>query len=428
MITFITGMPGDGKSLFAVSLLVKDLVERECFVVTNIKMRAGRLHEYVSKLREKAGRKEPWDLDKRFKQISDGEAFEFFRYRSGDLKLSSSPDVLARNNETERLTKREHDEQMLEVFKPMKEGPEFKVPVHYYIDEVHEIFPSREWANGGRGVLYYTSKHRHLHDEIFLITQQIPQVEKQLRDLSSETAVCRNHARRSVGAFKAKPIIKVKLFYGLPGPTSKPFSDAELSLDPAEVASCYQTAGALGVHDAPEAVKNKGWLPWWVLYVAGGLGAIGLSVLVFGMPFLSSLIGSKVGEASAGIADKAGAAAPPRQTLAQGSVAERPLGGSTPPQQVPTLAKEVFVRHVVATRNPDRITVQLSDGRAFDESSGQRIEILRTGVKVGAKFYRTGPVGPGREEKPPAAVPEPMGPSGTIEADPAPGDAPKRKA
>lgn len=427
MITAITGMPGDGKSRVAAGLICKDLIAKEVFVVSSVKMRLPRLHEYVTQEREKRGAKEPWDLDKRFLQITDSQAFEFFRYRSGGLVLDSSPDVKDRdeNNAFDtgkgRMPKKIHDEKMLELFAKMRECEEYRIPVHYYIDEVHEIFPSREWATGGRGVLYYTSKHRHLHDEIFLITQQIGQVEKQLRDLISETMVCRNHIRRNVSIFKAKPIIKVRMYYGLPSPTSKPFGTEEIELDAEGVASCYKTAGALGVHDAPETITNKGRFPWWMMYVIGGVCMTGLFLFMSASPFIPAFFHKT--ETAQQPAKAATLTVPVQQQTAASVVIP-------PPQQVPTLAKEVhsevFVRHVIAAHGPDRITVTLSDGRVYDENSRVSLELFRNGVKIGEKFYRLANVGPGHEEKNIREnQPAPQGASGRLDYDAAPGEPPK---
>jgi hypothetical protein len=332
----------------------------------------------------------------------------------------------------ERLSKMDHDAKMLEMFKVMRTDEAFRLPVHYYIDEVHEIFPSREWTKGGRGVLYYTSKHRHLHDEIFLITQQIDQVEKQLRNLVSETAVCRNHARRNVGSFKAKPIIRVSMYFGIPAPTSKPFDVRTLDIDIKGIASCYKTTGALGVHTAPEKTKNKGWLPWWMMYIGGALAVLAVSLFIFGLPFLPGWMGRFASRHP--ITPGAPKSAPADTQRSGASVAERPQEHLANPKQVPSQAKpeqssaavvpvpkEVFVSNVVSARDPDRITVMLTDGRVFDENSGVRLELLRNAVKVGDRLFRFVSVGKGHfDDAPskPAAVP--AGASGRLEADAAP--------
>ena len=63
--------------------------------------------------------------------------------------------------------------------------------------EAHDDYGAWEWVSIRRGIHYYTTKHRHLYDEIVLITQHVDQLEKQMCSLVSETAMLRNNKRRS---------------------------------------------------------------------------------------------------------------------------------------------------------------------------------------------------------------------------------------
>lgn len=57
-------------------------------------------------------------------------------------------------------------------------------------------------------------------------------------------------------------------------------------LDIAGAASCYRTTGALGVHQKPEEIRNKGVLPYWTMWAGAGLL---LALIVAGFIVLPTL-------------------------------------------------------------------------------------------------------------------------------------------
>lgn len=275
MIEFITGMPGDGKSLLGTKLMIDDVVEGRVFVVTNVPIKLPELRAYV--VAKRGSDREVVDLDSSVKVLKKDEVFEFYRFRSGGLVLPESPDrrpgLGGRNNSSDRMDRDQFIAKMDAAFELVLQRVEYQRPVHYYIDEAHNFFSSRDWATNGRSTLYYASQHRHLHDNVWLMTQVMENVEKQLRSLVSETHRTRNFLRRSVGPFKMRPRFVVKSYYGVPSGREQPFRVQSFALDAKGVAACYETTGALGVHREAERVRNKGFLPWWSLPV-GGLGIV----------------------------------------------------------------------------------------------------------------------------------------------------------
>jgi len=269
VIQFITGKPGDGKSLFSTALILRDLIETEAYVVTNIPLKLPEVNAHVTAKRSPDA--PAFNIDERLRVISDAETYEFYRVRSGGLRLPESPDMAAKNDATARISRPEFIAIMKAAFMSIAASVEYQRPCHYYIDEAHNFFNSREWATAGRGLLYYASQHRHLHDEIIFITQVIENVEKQLRSLASETHTLRNNLRRRVGVFRLRPRFVVKSFYGVPSDRAEPFSVEHFYLDPSGVAACYKTVGALGIYSTPEKKVNRAALPWWSLYAFGAL-------------------------------------------------------------------------------------------------------------------------------------------------------------
>jgi len=161
MIRFITGKPGDGKSLFATRQLIQDLIQTDAFVVTNIPLRLPELRPYVAPRAERMRlRSEPdyvFDLDSRVKLLADDDVYEFYRFRSGGLTLAPSPDFVSRDNPSARLERPDFTKVMKAEFMRVNERVEYQRPVHYYIDEAHNFFSAREWATTSRSLLYYAS-------------------------------------------------------------------------------------------------------------------------------------------------------------------------------------------------------------------------------------------------------------------------------
>ncbi|MFA5264423.1 MAG: zonular occludens toxin domain-containing protein [Opitutaceae bacterium] len=387
MITCITGKPGDGKTLFAVRELLETLVNSEKFVVTNIPLRLGSVREYVSKRRPDA-----FDLDGRLKVIPDEEVYEFFRHRSGDLVLPWSPDKDAGENASKRIARPEFIERMKTIFGAIKGDPAHQKPCAYFIDEAHNFFSAREWATNGRGLLYYASQHRHLHDEIFLITQVMENVEKQLRGLVSETHSVRNQLRRRIGPVKMRPVFRVKSFYGVPsGMSSKPFAESTFELDLKGVAGCYNTVGALGIHSKPEEKQNKGLLPWWTLPIGGAVAVVGIVAAFIALPTLGAVAAKKaiadVGPVIVSETKKSGQEAqamaspqPVAQIAAKApqSAANQPLAKRTDNPVFET--QGIVARGYVMAKG--RVNVILSDGTVLTENESELQGVGRNWIMV----------------------------------------------
>jgi len=362
MISFITGKPGDGKSLYATRQILEDLIKTEVFVVTNIPLVLGRVQEYVSAKRPADA--PPFLIDERVKVLPDAEIYEFYRHRSGGLVLNWSPDKEAGDDGTKRLARPEFVAKMKTEFTRIKASPDYQRPVHFYIDEAHNFFSSREWATNGRGLLYYASQHRHLWDNIFLITQVMENVEKQLRSLVSETHQVRNQLRRRIGPVRMRPVFKVNSYYGVPAGNIKPFDVRTFELDPARVAACYQTVGALGVHSTPENQKNKAPLPWWLLPVGGVLGVLVIGGLIVALPYLGGKAGTAVvGGALGGAAKAGGPVSIPGVSIPAGAGATRSAGGPASAGSVVRLADSPALPHPTGSAWAGRmLIVQMSDG------------------------------------------------------------------
>lgn len=314
MITFVTGKPGDGKSMYGMKLICDTLLNSNRIVATNIAVKLPELRAYlISKgWKPKPGR----DIRDRVIILDHEDVFEFYRFRSGGYVLPPSPDwVRARENEDadgnklKKLSRFQLLRIMTEQMREMKKHPRALTPVEYHIDEAHDYFSAREWTDTGRGILWYASKHRHLHDEIILYTQVMANVEGQLRGLASFTVRARNQIRMRWGPFRKAPIFRLYHYYGGPEDTEKavPFDQSVMQLDVQGLCRTYNSAGALSVHSKPEEVRNKAPLPYWALPLAGGIAVLIVVVVMALMPLMvGKYAGARIKASTEASAQKVG--------------------------------------------------------------------------------------------------------------------------
>lgn len=412
MIIFISGMPGDGKSLFATAQILRDLVDGYAYVVTNVPLIPSAVCAYVSEVRARRNDPRPFEFDESVRVLADEEVFEFYRRRSGGLVLEPSPDFIAQDDGRQRLEKKYFNERMKAQFLTIKDTPGAGLPVHYYIDEAHDFFSAREWSKTGRGILFYASKHRHLHDNIWFITQVMDNVEKQLRSLASETHRVRNHLRRSVGPFRLRPVFKVQKFYGVPaaGGNAQSYATEEMHLDPSKVAGCYRTVGALGVQSKPEQIKNRAPLPWWSVWVAAGIGIALLMGAFLGLPYLGSAFAKNTIQGTQQLVTKQTGISPTGSD-ARAASASRSDVTAVNREAVPP---PVWVTGLVV--RGDQVNVILSDGRTLTERGGDLARVERNYVETtkGERYYMARPASASQTVR--DIQPAQMGPQGVINA------------
>jgi hypothetical protein len=422
MITFISGKPGDGKSLYATKLILEDLVEDRAYVVTNVPLDPRAVHAYVTAERERRKIETPFAFDDSVRVLDDADVYEFYRRRSGGLVLAPSPDFTAQGDGTKRLERPEFVAKMKEEFGRIRADVAYQRPCHFYVDEAHNFFSAREWANTGRGLLYYASQHRHLHDNVWFITQVVDNVEKQLRGLASELHRVRNNLRRSLGPIKLRPVFKVHKFYGVPseGALVQPYDVSEMTLDPAKVAGCYRTVGALGVQTKPEKIRNSGVFPWWVVFIVGGVVVLGIVAFFVALPALGMNAAKKMVSSGAGGsaakflgAEKIAGAAPGGAEDTPRAASFAPVSVGRAPSSQERSGKPFPVGYVV---RGSRALVLMSDGMRITERDVSLQEIDRGAVKLSGVWIPLRP----RETANSAARPAPEKPAIAQSAAPLP--------
>lgn len=344
-IHFISGKPGGGKSFYGLKLIVEELADGHREIFTNVPINPGALAEYL------AARYPERDLrvGERLRILSDDEVSEFWTYRPGAVRIP-------------RLTA----PQWAAGGRPDYSGvSSADRGVMYVIDEVHNYFGARQWAETGRDVLFYLSQHRKLSDTVICITQAVNNVDKQFRSVTQDFTYLRNLSKESYGKFRLPGVFVRKTFSSPPSDTSTPMESGTFRLDITGLAACYDSAQGVGIHGrgADKSEKRRG-LPWF--YFVGGF--VGIVVLAF--LFLPRLIAAEFTSPMRHQlvqASKSSPAAAPVVGSVQGRVVH-PVGvvplsvQSVPAGSAPTGTNVWVTAYVVW---PGAILIGLSDGRVY---------------------------------------------------------------
>ena len=221
MIKIITGVPGEGKSLYATHLLVEELIDSNRHVVTNLPLNLEKLNlEFLKR----------YDVD----CISD------------------------------RITIVD-DSQLTEIF--TLEGLYPTEGRFFVLDEAQIPFNSRNWAKTGEGVLFYLSQHRKLGDDVICITQSAGNLDKQFRSVAQSFVRCRNHSTKRAGVFRGRKRFNANYF-------ETELMKGEVSYSNPYVidwrADLYDTASGTGIKgtNADKNKKLKGISIWWGVLLA----------------------------------------------------------------------------------------------------------------------------------------------------------------
>jgi hypothetical protein len=276
-ISFITGKPGGGKGLMAMSQIEDELVHGKRSIITNLAIRvepwvngAGQpmlgLRAYLLKKHGK-----DFGVKHRVFVLPDEECSSFFLWRAVGV-----------NGET-------HLEKAEAVTLPLKDGGvkivEFKTelglrsgPVMYVIDEAWKFWRARNWQQTGEGLEFYNAQHRKFGDDVLIVTQHTKQVDPAIHRVAQDFWVVKNHSKMSIGAFRQPDVFSVSIYDQAPtGAMIEPMTRKVFRLDKKGLAQTYDTAAGIGLSAGMTADLNarKKGLPWWVLLLA----VIGLALL-----------------------------------------------------------------------------------------------------------------------------------------------------
>jgi len=264
----ISGKPGGGKSYLATRWILRDLLETENPIVTNIPLDFDGIAAYC----EKHG-KPGFDVGSRITVLPDESVREFWRYRGNGVILPGLTDS--------------------EIASGVRPDPQsFGGPVCYYLDEIHKFLNSREWKNTGPLLLWYISQHRHFGDEVVWITQHVGNVDKQWKSVTQDYTYVQNFAKEKFRGFTKGNKFRVETYLE-PYTGSQTLQESEeVKPDWEGVGSCYKTSIAGG--DADKGKRVKG-LPVWVLFAGIGVAAVLLALFfMYGPDFIGRKMAGEV--------------------------------------------------------------------------------------------------------------------------------------
>jgi len=285
-IHFITGKPGGGKGLVAMEEIVKELVNGERPIITNLPVQ---IEPWIRCIRRGGKTKRKPEIGLRNYLIQT---------HGSDFNVKERVFLLDDETQTKEFYLwRKNGHGLACAQWTHKQGQDGKVKldafdtelaskggVFYVIDECWKFFNARDWQNTGPGVLFYSAQHRKLGDTLLLVTQHSKQVESQMRMVAQDFWVVRNHSKLKLGPFRQPSMFMVSTFESLPtgGNTQEPMSRRVFRLDKEGLGACYDTAAGVGLQGGAGAdigEKAKG-LPFWMiglLIIAVGLGLVGLA-------------------------------------------------------------------------------------------------------------------------------------------------------
>ncbi|MFA7345703.1 MAG: zonular occludens toxin domain-containing protein [Terrimicrobiaceae bacterium] len=255
----ISGRPGGGKSFYAVKLLLRLLFDDDRPIVTNLPLRLDNILKYCfSKGRDDI------EVYSRILILDDDQVPDFWRYRG-----VNRPVLPACANDRWKLGERP-------AFEQVKGG------VVYFLDEVHDFLNSRNWQTTGNACLYYISKHRHLGDDVFWITQSIKNVDNQFRSVTQDYTYCRNYGKEMYkGWSKGKYFTATTYLEPITSSAVRPDpQESEKFKMESDIGACYYTSKQRLSADV--GVVTKGHSVKWLFVGIGVLTLLACLVLWFG--------------------------------------------------------------------------------------------------------------------------------------------------
>lgn len=247
----IYGKKGGGKSYYALlHYILPELVHGDRVIVTNLALKLPELSAFLAKRYPRKN----IDVTLRIRLLNREETRQYWLHRQLGVDLKECT-----------------DEEYARGLNPDYTSA-WKGGVMYVIDELHIDFDARAWAKIGRGLTYYNSQERKLHDDQVYITQFLELVDKRVKGFSQEFILCRNwRYERFLTIFSKGGGMEARHYAYPPGNsrTDLPNEVHRYRID-AELANCYDTTAGVGFKGPGRAEeKPKGFrLPMWSMFVA----------------------------------------------------------------------------------------------------------------------------------------------------------------
>jgi len=236
--TMITAGIGGGKSLLATIWICTELEKSERFICSSVALKEPEIAEYCHKYIDR-----PIDLKKRLRVLNHDQAREWWLYLPGhDFKDIS-----------EVASRQGHDYGCL-----------------YVLDEVHLLYPARQWQKTGDKVETYMSQLRKLNDDLVTITQHREKVDKNFRRNVTRHVVVTNLGKKNLFLGVGLPDrFRWNEYSQEPVRGDKPDASGWYSLRGRPYGNLYDTMAGVGFAGgiAPEQKPKRAHWWRWIAFV-----------------------------------------------------------------------------------------------------------------------------------------------------------------
>lgn len=284
MIKAVVGLPGGGKSYYAMMLLEKELISSDRTICTNIDpLHYDKIAEYLHEKHDSS-----FGIHSRIRTLEPSQIPKFWLYRGSYVWTQS---------EDENLPKKNGKAAVKTNFSDYDSGRDSGC--FYLLDEVHVYFNARLWAQTGKDALDYFSQHRKFRDDIVWISQRPKQVESQLRDLSEAFVYLKNQKAKSARfcglTIKQGSSMKAVTYDG--EKKNGPEGDSQIAMaktafkvDPKLYGSWYDTGSGAGVKGgaADKTLEGAKGLPMWIVFVLLLAIPAGIAAVAYGVNYTAA--------------------------------------------------------------------------------------------------------------------------------------------
>ena len=272
MIYQVVGKPRAEKVFWSVAtngstLFYQQLTKTNRYVIHNMKLYVDEWQELLD------SRGFNIHVRDRFLQLTDEQMKDFWLHREFGLVLEKCEDYDNSKADTNV------------DYTPLFTDPRFRVggklnnedgsetPLRgtaYVFDEIHNVYPSRQWHNTPRHFNFYGSQHGKLNDHNIYTTQALKNADPVVYRNAQSFTYCRNHRLEKFGRFKRGSGFEAKT-YNDPRSSDAvtPVETLQYKFDP-KVAALYDTSAGIGMPgggtaDGGHSVKGIPLKSVWVL-------------------------------------------------------------------------------------------------------------------------------------------------------------------
>lgn len=266
-ITWLIAKIRGGKSLLAASWICRELEKSERMIVTNMPVWISDAPAGKLSLQEwcEIFVKRSIDVKKRVRVLTREESYEFWVHYPGFDLEDDLIEVPRRGSEGAKFLKKFVPN--LQCRQDMQRAGEIPFGCFFVIDEVHQVFGNRSWAEIGESLEVYVSQLGKLNDDLILVTQHPEKVEKNLRRNATRVVEIQNMSKvRLWGGVSFNGVFRYREYPCFPQRGDSPTESGRYHIGDKRYKDVYDTMSGIGLSGGlmPEQNPRKGghWIRW----------------------------------------------------------------------------------------------------------------------------------------------------------------------